>query len=40
VSRGTLRATQTPHGALIDPASVDELRHARAAGSRGEKEPA
>ncbi len=34
VSRGTLRATRTPHGALIDPASVDELRRARGADSR------
>ena len=40
IVRGTLRATQTPHGALIDPASVDELRRARAAGSRGLGEPA
>jgi hypothetical protein len=40
IARGTLRATQTPHGALIDPASVDELRRARGAGSRDLREPA
>ena len=40
VARGTLRATRTPHGALIDPVSVDELRRARGAGSHGHREPA
>ncbi len=34
VARGTLRATRTPHGALIDPESVDALRRARGAESR------
>ncbi len=40
IARGTLQATQTPHGALIDPASVDELRRARGAGSHPVQEPA
>ena len=35
-----LRSIPTPHGILIDPASVDELRRAREAGSRDLREPA
>ncbi len=35
VTRGALRATQTPHGALIDPQSVTDMVRARQDGSRG-----
>ncbi len=38
--RGTLRSVQTELGRLIDPASVNELRRARGAGSRDMQEPA
>ena len=37
MDHGRLRHRRTPLGRLVDPSSVDELRRARDAGSRGDK---